>query len=383
MRPAIVVAIVILAWYAGRWLAKANRKSLEKEKLEGLPDARDLPSSVRLGIGQKLVGLLLVIFFPFIAWYTWTFARDPEMVRTSAWLIGAAFLATMILATTVLNIVRKRLLRAAGEEYRQQLALGPLADTNSTGVLMQTGLFLLAVTIVCGALGVALSNRLAGSSSPESAADFSNCAGDTHNNEPLASPQGEPGAAAAAPLVLTVPGRAANIPRAPLNVQVYFVPIGNLTSIDLPYLVRYYQQRFDLTIAPLPAIEIDKCTFNTTRRQNQAEGLIQSMEAGYPKLAGDGRSVLIGITEADIYIKHENWGFALGLRHQGRYAVVCSARMNSKPLDTVGLHRRLTRMISREIGFLYYGLPFSRNERSVVRSSIMGADELDGVGEDF
>src|SRR5579862_4791747 len=111
MKEVILLAVFIVAWCVGKWLNKANRDYLEKEKLDGLPAARDLPLSVRLRIGQKLVGLLLVITFPFTAWYMWTFARDPEMLRTSAWIIGDAFLATMILATIVLNIVRKRLLR--------------------------------------------------------------------------------------------------------------------------------------------------------------------------------------------------------------------------------------------------------------------------------
>jgi predicted Zn-dependent protease len=113
------------------------------------------------------------------------------------------------------------------------------------------------------------------------------------------------------------------------------------------------------------------------------------MQTGYPALANDGRSILIGLVESDIYTASENWKFALGLRGQDRFAVVSSARMDLRhfvsgaPADPVTVHRRLTRMISREIGFLYYGLPVSRNPRSVVRSSIMGVDDVDILGEDF
>ena len=182
--------------------------------------------------------------------------------------------------------------------------------------------------------------------------------------------------------------RALNIPPAPPNVSVYFVPIGNLSIIDVSYLVEYYRQRLGLSITPLPAIALGR-TYDPRRRQNQAEALLQSMRDEYAKIANDGRSILIGITEADIYTSDRNWRFALGLRDEGRFAVVSSARMDldhvnyGAPSDFVGLHTRLTKMISREIGFMYYRLRTSRDPRSVVRSSIMGVDELDELGEDF
>jgi len=193
-----------------------------------------------------------------------------------------------------------------------------------------------------------------------------------------------------APVDLTLPTvRASHIPPNPSNVSVYFVPIGVLANVDIEYLVRYYKQRFGLTIKRLPAIALDPDTFNPDRQQNEVEGLIKSVKRGYPTLANDHRSILIGITEADVYITSENWQFALGQRDEGRFAVVSSARMDlnyfdyGAPRDTGALHSRLTKMISREIGFLYYRLPFSDDPRSVVRSSIMGVDELDELGEDY
>src|SRR5579862_1070013 len=96
----------------------------------------------------------------------------------------------------------------------------------------------------------------------------------------------------------------------------------------MDYLVRYYKQRFGLTVQLLPAIPLDPRTFNATRYQIQAEALVASLKREYPKLAGDGRSILIGVTENDIYIQSINWLFALGWRNEGRFAVVSSARMD-------------------------------------------------------
>ena len=44
---------------------------------------------------------------------------------------------------------------------------------------------------------------------------------------------------------------------------------------------------------------------------------------------------------------------------------------------------RLRKMVTKDIGILYYGLPQSQNPSSVLYNGIMGIEELDQVGEDF
>jgi predicted Zn-dependent protease len=311
----------------------------------------------------------------------WIFDQDLDLEHTPAWAVGTAFLGSMTLATVVGNIVRKRLLRSAGEQYKQQLTLGTVPDANGRRALMQTLFVILGIVMASLIFGLVSGQRA--SSNPPSSADSSSLI------EPVAPLNPDATIPASAHGALTVSTtRASSIPPAPQNVPVYFVPIGNLAVVDVPYLVGYYQQRFGLTITPLTAIAPGR-TFDPRRRQFQAEALIRSIEAGYPDIANDGRSIMIGITEADIYTASENWRFALGLRAQGRLAVVSTARMDldhvnhGTPVDSVALHSRLTKMISRELGFLYYRLPISRNQKSVMRSSIMGVDELDDLGEDF
>ena len=223
-------------------------------------------------------------------------------------------------------------------------------------------------------------------------------AGGKSGNVPCNSLQREPvvrldtpsAAPAPAPVALTLPtARASRIPRAPPNIKVYFVPIGDLTLIDVNYLVHYYQIRYGLAVTPLPPIALDDNTYNPNRRQNEAARLIQSMGAAYPDLANDGRSILIGITEADIYAARENWTYAFGLRGGDRFAVVSSARMDLHRFEVGGvpnpnlLHRNLAKMLSREIGFMYYRLPFSSDPRSVVGPTLDSTEDLDQRGEDF
>ena len=388
MRQIIPVIILIAAWCLGTWLRAANRKSLEREKLEGLPDVRNLPLPVRLRIGQKMIGLSLLISSPYIIWIIWT---DPDLERTPLWLIGTAFLLTIVLASVAMNALRKRLLRSAAGP--QESVVGQMPHAKSRQALAQTGLFILGVVVVSGAASIVFERRITDRNSAESPADFSNCIG---NRGAKTSPRplqkevgGQPAPAPAAAGPSARVARASRIPRAPTDARVYFVPIGALADVDTALLVLYYQQKFDLSVTMLPAITLDDCALNTRRQQYQAEGLIKSLWAEYPELSKDRESILIGITEADIYIGDKNWRFAFALREGGRFAVVSSARMNLRRSDsntqvqTLGSQIRLVKMISREIGFMYYNLPSSSDPQSIVRSSIMSLGDLDQTGEEF
>ncbi len=96
---------------------------------------------------------------------------------------------------------------------------------------------------------------------------------------------------------------------------------------------------------------------------------------------------MIGITENDMYIRKFSWLFAFSYRAENRFAIVSSARMNpvnlGKPNDPALLQTRVRKMITKNIGILYFHLPQNNNPRSVLYRSILGIDDLDGVGEDF
>src|SRR5260370_159218 len=84
-------------------------------------------------------------------------------------------------------------------------------------------------------------------------------------------------------------------PRHPHGPQLYFVPVGELASVDLPHLVNYYKQKFGLSVETLPAIALDFSTFQPLRRQHVAQRLVTLMLNSYPELAADRHAVLIGI----------------------------------------------------------------------------------------
>jgi predicted Zn-dependent protease len=171
------------------------------------------------------------------------------------------------------------------------------------------------------------------------------------------------------------------------TAEVYFVPLGDIPSLSLQRLVTFYKQKFRLAIKTLPGLPLERSSVDRQRRQLIAEELIEFMKRGYPRLANNPRVILIGITEFDMYIRRYNWQFSFSYRAQNQFAVVSSARLDpvifGQPADQSLLQTRLRKVITKNIGILYFHLPQSNNPRSVLYRSILGIDDLDRVGEDF
>jgi predicted Zn-dependent protease len=170
--------------------------------------------------------------------------------------------------------------------------------------------------------------------------------------------------------------------------KVYFVPLGNFGNEDLTPLAQYYRDKYKLDVTVLPGVPIDPAARDSSRAQLMAEKLAESVRAGVPDYASDPKAVLIGFTSEDIYPTSQNWQFAFGWRlGSSNAAVVSSARMSlhyiGEPMDMHLSETRLRKMVTKDIGILYYGLPQNQNPSSVLYKGILGIEELDSVGEDF
>jgi len=115
------------------------------------------------------------------------------------------------------------------------------------------------------------------------------------------------------------------------NRKIYFVPIGNFPDEQLQPLVQYYRKKYNLEIAVADGISVDTATRDASRQQLMAESL------------------------ADI----------------------------AQPMTRDIPAMRLRKIVTKDIGILYYGLPQSNDLHSVLYNQIMGIEELDAVGEDF
>ena len=170
--------------------------------------------------------------------------------------------------------------------------------------------------------------------------------------------------------------------------KIYFVPIADFPAKQIQPLVQYYREQYNLEIAVLGSIPVDPATRDESRGQLMAENLVASVRRDVPEYATDPKAILIGFTSEDIYPTSQHWRFAFGWRTaNARAAVVSTARM-SLPYtgESLGVNvpeTRLRKIVTKDIGILYYGLPQSQNRKSVLYNSIPGIEELDQVGDDF
>ena len=118
------------------------------------------------------------------------------------------------------------------------------------------------------------------------------------------------------------------------------------------------------------------------RDQLVAERLLDAI-AATDVVAADPEAVVIGLTDADMYIAAQDWRYAYGLRSGGTLAIVSTARMDDGFATEERRNQRLRKMVTKNLGILYFGLGVSDDPRSVLYRDILGPDDLDYASEDF
>jgi len=179
-------------------------------------------------------------------------------------------------------------------------------------------------------------------------------------------------------------------PPPPRPRKVCFVPLGPFPEEQLAELQRFYESRLGLKIETVAPIHLEPSVIDSKRRQVIAEELIALIRRTHPVLANDFGVAIVGLTAEDMYIKALSWNFAFAYReedHFARIAVVSSARMDpafyGEPPNVARLEERFRKVVTKNIGLMYYHLPPSRDRRSVMFGRILGLDDLDRVREDL
>ena len=172
--------------------------------------------------------------------------------------------------------------------------------------------------------------------------------------------------------------------------QLYFVGVGDIHPDLIKDLAAHFRQTLGLAIQELPAVSFDPVTVDTGRSQVVAEELVAAIRRRHPAVAQDAQARIIGVTGDDMFLRKMagSWSFGFSLRSDDAHiAVVSYARMDPAALglspDPDMLRSRLTKMVAKNIGVLYYGLPLSNDPRSVLYGKIGGTDELDVMTEYF
>jgi hypothetical protein len=179
-------------------------------------------------------------------------------------------------------------------------------------------------------------------------------------------------------------GRAAIVPARPPGRAVLLAPLGGTSTADLQDLADFYAVRYDLDVGILPPAPIPAGLEDPARGQVAAEDIIGRLPSIYPE-AIDPSNVVIGVLPTDMYVRGiPEWRWAFGNRADGHLAVVSTARMHATGLFGASIAAsRLRKMVTRDIGALYFGLPLSDDPHSVLYFEILSVGDLDRLGEDF
>ena len=167
--------------------------------------------------------------------------------------------------------------------------------------------------------------------------------------------------------------------------KIYFVPLGDFSTATAEDLAKYYINKYGIAIETLPGVPLDTAAIDTDRHQLVAEAAVDGMKRANPNLVNDPAAILIGLTRADMYIAQYDWQFTFSWRQERKYAVVSDARMSlgAKVVPAEKVASRLRKMVTKNIGVLYFHLPQSNDPRSVLYKSVGGISELDLMGEEF
>jgi YD repeat-containing protein len=163
--------------------------------------------------------------------------------------------------------------------------------------------------------------------------------------------------------------------------QLYFVPVGRQV-IAPGTLAGYYREKFNIEITVLPQIEIKPSDCVPVRKQCVAEDIMVEMRDAYPKIARAPDSVMIALTDEDIFPRELGWKFTYSL-HSERFGVVSTRRMDpafwGEPSKDDLRLARTKQMLTKYVAILYFHVSESFDPTSVMYSPLEpngGADDI-------
>ena len=168
--------------------------------------------------------------------------------------------------------------------------------------------------------------------------------------------------------------------------HLYLVAVGDADPDLVAWLAEHVRQRYGVVAEELPPIPFDRATYDRARSQVVADGLVSSIRNRYPAVWRDATARVIGITSDDMFLRSHSWTYGFSWRSEdGRMAAVSYRRMDpaafGRAPDAELLRSRLAKMVGKDVGVLCFGLPLSKDPRSVMYGRIDGIDELDAMTE--
>lgn len=176
-------------------------------------------------------------------------------------------------------------------------------------------------------------------------------------------------------------GRVANPEDLHGHGKLYFVPVGR-QAVFVRSLAEYYASKFGIQVYMLPEVKLAPSACVPERNQCIAEEVMAAMGAAYPDIARNPESVMIALTDEDIFPLKLGWEFTYSL-HSSRIGVVSTRRMDpafwgDRPNNAFRL-ASTRQMLTKYVAMQYFHLPDSFDPTSVLFSPLTpngGPDDI-------
>lgn len=170
---------------------------------------------------------------------------------------------------------------------------------------------------------------------------------------------------------------------APPGGRVHLVALDGIRADWLDRVAQELRVRHRVPIS-VASRQADHAAYDAYRRQLNAARILDALERMHPSRD----AVVVAVTDRDMYIPGFGWRYAFSYRAKGRLAVVSTARMERGCLGLLAANEdrqraRLRKMIGKNLGVLYFGLPLSNDPRSLMYAYVGGPQELDVMSEIF
>ncbi|HKV95190.1 MAG TPA: DUF6531 domain-containing protein [Candidatus Angelobacter sp.] len=151
--------------------------------------------------------------------------------------------------------------------------------------------------------------------------------------------------------------------------KLYFVPMGR-QAISPQSLAKYYRQKFNIKITVLPALKPSSLACEGGESKCIAEEMLIQTEEAFPEVSRDPDSVVIILTDEDIYPRSLGWNFTYSFHSGYHIGIVSSRRMDptfwGDPPNQAILLASEKQMLTKYIAQMYFHVPISHDPTSVM-----------------
>jgi YD repeat-containing protein len=164
--------------------------------------------------------------------------------------------------------------------------------------------------------------------------------------------------------------------------KLYFVPMG-AQAIPVQALADYYNKKFHIKVNVLLEVPLEPSACVPSRNQCIAEEMMIAAQRAYPAQARTPDSVIIILTDEDIYPRSQDEDFTYSFHSGYHVGIVSTRRMDpaswGDPSDANAKLASTRQMLTKYVAMMYFHIPVSYDPSSLMYQPFTpngGSDDL-------